>query len=93
MSRGVNAHDSQGASFSSSNLAVRSDGVLEYWSSAPSPNRTRVAGTDAEGEPDFPRGRATRTSPASPDSWILAPSSFFGHAFFWRDVALKAKIH
>jgi hypothetical protein len=30
-------------------VAARSDGVLEYWSTAPSPNCTRVAGRDAEG--------------------------------------------
>jgi hypothetical protein len=45
---------SQGASFSSSSSssssdpATRSDGVLEYWSTAPSPNCTRVAGKDAK---------------------------------------------
>jgi hypothetical protein len=44
---------SQGASFSSSssslNPAARSDGVLEYWSTAPSPNCTPVRGVgDAE---------------------------------------------
>jgi hypothetical protein len=36
------------ASSSSSNPVTRSDGVLERWSTAPSPNCTRVAGRDAE---------------------------------------------
>jgi hypothetical protein len=38
------------------------------------------------------RKHEAREGPAPPDSWILAPGSFFGNAFFWRDVALKAKI-